>query len=103
MKKSDMVYIDEQGQEWITAEAIANLWNKRTRNEFNREGRYTRWAARNRVTSSGDLPYIDNEHGRLYSKKAAEVVKLRPRSQPRADVAERNRANKPFTKSKQVS
>jgi hypothetical protein len=98
MKKADMVYIDDQGQEWITGEAVANLWNKRTVDEFNREGRYTRWAARNRVVSSGDLPYIDLEHGRMYSKSAAELVKLRPRSKPRPDVTQRNIDNKPFTK-----
>ena len=83
MKKSDMVYIDDQNEAWITAEAVANLWNKRAQDEFHRIGRYTRWAARNRVESSDDLPHIDNEHGRLYSKKAAETVKLRPRSKPR--------------------
>jgi hypothetical protein len=85
MKKSDMVYIDNEGQAWITAEAVANLWNKRAQDEFHREGRYTRWAARNRVEGGkGDLPYRDDdEHGRLYSKSAAETVKLRPRSKPR--------------------
>ncbi len=99
MKKADMVYIDENGEAWLTAEGIANLWNKRTQQEFNREGHYTRWAARNRVASSGDLPYMDDKnHGRVYSKKAAETIKLRPRSQPRPDVAERNRTNKPFSK-----
>ncbi len=98
MKKSEMVYIDNNGQEWITGEAVANLWNKRTTDEFHREGRYTRWAARNRVVSSGDLPYIDLEHGRMYSKSAAESVRLRPRSKARLDVTKRNSEGKPFTK-----
>ena len=103
MKKADMVYIDENGDAWITAEGVANLWNERTREEFKREGRYSRWAARNRVTSSGDLSYTDNENGRLYNKKDAETVKLRPRSKPRTDVTERNKTNKPFTKKREIS
>jgi hypothetical protein len=96
--KADMIYKDEKGEEWITAEAIANLWNKRAAKEFKREARYTRWAARNRVESSGDLPFLDTEHGRLYNKRVAETVKLRPRSKPRPDVL--NRRDTAFKKKK---
>lgn len=99
MKKAEMVYIDKQGNAWITAEGVATLWNKRTQDEFHREGRYTRWSARNRVESMHDLPFIDTEDGRrLYSKEVAQSLKLRPRSKPRTDVTKRNQEHKPFTR-----
>ena len=81
-----MVYIDENGKAWITGEGVAKVWNERAAKEFSREGRYTRWAARNRVQNNSDLSYIDTENGRLYSKADAERVNLRPRSKPRLDV-----------------
>ena len=89
MRKADMMYIDENGKTWITGEGVAKIWNERAAKEFSREGRYTRWAARNRVQNNSDLSYIDTEHGRLYSKADAERVNLRPRSKPRLDVKER--------------
>lgn len=89
MRKADMMYIDENGKAWITGEGVAKIWNERAAKEFSREGRYTRWAARNRVENSSDLSYIDTENGRLYSKADAERVNLRPRSKPRPDVKER--------------
>lgn len=103
MKKADMVFIDSDGKAWLTGEGIAKLWNERTQSEFKREGRYTRWAARNRVESSKDLSYIDTEDGRLYSKEDAMKIKLRPRSKPRLDVAERSKTNKPFSKKNEFS
>ncbi|HWS83323.1 MAG TPA: hypothetical protein VN207_03600 [Ktedonobacteraceae bacterium] len=89
MRKANMVYIDENGKAWITGEGVAKVWNERAAKEFSREGRYTRWAARNRVENNSDLSYIDTEDGRLYSKADAEKVNLRPRSKGRPDVKER--------------
>jgi len=89
--KADMIYTDEQGQEWINSEAVADLWNKRAKEEYTKQGRYTRWSARNRVETSGDLRTVKTVKGTLYNKKDTETVKLSPRQVARPDIVQRNK------------
>lgn len=88
--KADMTYRDGQGEEWINAEAIAELWNKRAQDEYHSKGRYSRWSARNRAKTSGDLQVLETVKGNLYNKREAETIPLAPHPKARPDLVEDN-------------
>lgn len=78
---------EQKEDKQINAAKVAQIWNERARRD-GIESNYTRWSVRGRRE---ELDGVETELGWLYSEKKARIIPLRPRSNKRPDMAERNR------------
>lgn len=82
--------------EKINATKVAEIWNKRAKDERGIEARYTRFSVRSRRK---DLDGEETALGWLYSEEKAWTIPLQPRSKGRPDRAEANKT--PFRRKEQ--
>lgn len=74
-------------EEYINASEVARIWNRRAREEHGVESHYSRMSVPSRAK---DLDVQDTPLGRVYSRKRAEEIPLRPRNVQRPDLARLN-------------
>jgi hypothetical protein len=92
--KKDQEFTDSEGNNWITPAKVADIWNERAINEYKREGNYTRWSVYQRRKK---LKRMQTPLGDLYLESEARTTPLRPHTNKRPEVANRNKARRKET------
>ena len=81
-------FIDEHGVKWITPHRVAEIWNERVVNEYNKDRtyqNYTRFSVVHRADLRKEGDSIILPGGRLYREERIRNIPLRPHPQWREE------------------